>query len=297
MRFPLLTDADTWARLPETEGARSGLLPAWARALATTLPRTTAATLEVDLVQRTRSPLDPKLRAWVRWTAARANKSPYGEAYALADLLAAGGAETDRETLSATDRLTLEFARKLTLHADKITDEEVAELREIHGEANLVALVQCVAYANFQDRLVLSLGLDVEETGPLPPVGVRFRKPYTGGATPPPRTPPVDAPWQRSDEGPGVDFAALRTATEAQKDRPPRIRVPTSEEVRRHLPAGFTAEWTLKINWSRVCLGYQPELALAWTNGPRTFAAEANQDLLFEESLFWVVTSSLQCFY
>jgi len=40
-----------------------------------------------------KSPLDPKLRALVRWAAADANKSPYGVAYALADLKRAGRAE------------------------------------------------------------------------------------------------------------------------------------------------------------------------------------------------------------
>lgn len=291
--FPQLSDSEAWASLPESDGLR-GPLPGWTRILARTLPRTTAATLEVDLVQRTRSPLDPVLRAQVRWVAARANRSPYGAAYARADLLAAGGTDAD---LVEGGTPTLDFARKLTLHAYRVTDEEVAALHDEHGPAHLVALVQGIAYANFQDRLVLSLGLAVEEGGPLPPVPVRFRKPYVGGTTIP-RT-RTDATGGRisPQEVPQLDFDALRADTEAQKDRAPRIRVPSFDEVRQKLPPTFTADWALAIHWSRVCLGYQPELALAWTNAPRTFDAEANQDLLFEESLFWVVTSSLQCFY
>ena len=44
-------------------------------------------------------------------------------------------------------------------------------------------------------------------------------------------------------------------------------------------------------------LRYQPELAAAWGNCTRAFAQEARQDRVFEESLFWVVTRSLECFY
>src|SRR5438552_8713872 len=138
-RVPLLSDADAWAALPESEGPK-GPLPAWARALAGVLPRTTAATLEADYVQRAHSPLDPKLRAAVRWAAARANRSPYGEAQALVDLCRAGANEAeaaalrgDGSQLPEADRLALEFARKLTLEADRLTDEEVAVLRKHHG--------------------------------------------------------------------------------------------------------------------------------------------------------------------
>ena len=53
----------------------------------------------------------------------------------------------------------------------------------------------------------------------------------------------------------------------------------------------------LRIRWSLVCMGYQPELTLAWFACTRAFAEEAKQDRVFEESLFWVVTRSLQCFY
>jgi alkylhydroperoxidase family enzyme len=301
---PLLSDAHAWDRLPEMEGAKNGRLPSWARALAAALPQTTAATLEVDYVQRARSPLDPKLRAAVRWVAARANRSPYGEAYALADL---GRAGADAAELTAlhddwkhfpeSRRVALEFARNLTLHPYRVTDEEVAALRRHHGDKDTVALVQCLAYANFQDRLVLSLGVSVEEGGPLPPLVVRFRKPYQGGAAAPPRRSPADSFAERVTNGERFDFDSLRASTEAQKERTPRIPVPSIEEVRKQLPTTFSAHWTLKINWSRVCLGYQPELAMAWTNAPRTFAAEARLDPIFEESLFLVVTSAQQCFY
>ena len=53
----------------------------------------------------------------------------------------------------------------------------------------------------------------------------------------------------------------------------------------------------VRIRWSLVCSGYQPELAAGWSACTRAFGEEAKQDRVFEESLFWVVTRSLQCFY
>ena len=59
----LPSDEETWKRLPETITGGGGPLPSWAKAVATRLPRTAAAMLELDHAQRTRSPLDPVLRA------------------------------------------------------------------------------------------------------------------------------------------------------------------------------------------------------------------------------------------
>ncbi len=44
-------------------------------------------------------------------------------------------------------------------------------------------------------------------------------------------------------------------------------------------------------------MGHQPELALAWFTCLRTFQEESAQDRVFEESLFWVITRSINCFY
>ena len=44
-------------------------------------------------------------------------------------------------------------------------------------------------------------------------------------------------------------------------------------------------------------MGYQPELAGAWFKCLRTFAEEAAQDRVCEESLLWVITASIRCFY
>src|SRR4029077_17987609 len=85
-RVPLIDDDEAWARLPPVEDASGARLPHWARALAGTLPRTTAAMLDLDYLYRTSEAFDPRLRARMRWVAARANRCEYSQDYARADL-------------------------------------------------------------------------------------------------------------------------------------------------------------------------------------------------------------------
>jgi hypothetical protein len=56
-------------------------------------------------------------------------------------------------------------------------------------------------------------------------------------------------------------------------------------------------EQPVRIRWSLVTMGYQPELAAAWSACTRAFREEARQDRVFEESLFWIVTRTIHCFY
>jgi hypothetical protein len=51
--FPLLSDEESWQKLPPTQKGGGQALPSWVRALAGPMPRTTAALLRLDLVQRT----------------------------------------------------------------------------------------------------------------------------------------------------------------------------------------------------------------------------------------------------
>jgi alkylhydroperoxidase family enzyme len=307
-RLPVLGDDEAWKLLPQAEQGAGQPLPVWARALARALPRTAAAMLELDYRQRAGSPLDPKLRAEMRWVAATVNKSPYGAAYALADLKRAGATDGEVKALTGgtwaeADRAALGFARKMTLAASTVTDAEVKQLRDRYGDALVVAMVQLLAYANFQDRLLLTLDLPVEPGGPLPPLEVRFAKGAPAPAVPPRKRPasagpaedrktPPDPEWTK------LDFDYLQQQMEGQRAREPRIPVPAWEEVKKRMPpdAPFPPG-PVRIRWSLVCTGYQPELALAWTKCTRTFGEEAAQDRVFEESLFWVVTRSLECFY
>jgi hypothetical protein len=177
----------------------------------------------------------------------------------------------------------------------------VKSLRERYGDAAVVAMVQLLAYANFQDRLLLALDLPVESNGPLAPLAVRFAK-----GTPAPAVPPRHRPTSAASNGqpavdPGwrkLDFDTLQKQMESQRGREPRIPVPAWEEVKKKMPPDAPLPpGPLRIRWSLVCNGYQPELAYAWTKCTRTFGEEAAQDRVFEESLFWVVTRSLECFY
>jgi alkylhydroperoxidase family enzyme len=296
LAFPALSDADAWAALPDRVRGTECPLPVWARVLARTLPHTTAAMLELDHLHRTRSPLGPILRGQVRWAAARANRSPYGEAYALADLRAAGASETDLRALTEDQtalpdetRAVVAFARRLASAADTLSDGEVARLVARYGEKQVVAIVLCVAHANFQDRLLLTLGATVEPGGPLPPLDVRFaRRTFASGSKTPPRLPPPMSPAPPTVGGLAdpdwapQELAALKSGLDAQKVTRPRIALPDVRGVNR---------------WGLVGQTYQPELAAGWSACTQAFGEEADQDPVFEQSVFWVVTRTTRCFY
>jgi alkylhydroperoxidase family enzyme len=305
-RFPLLSDEQAWKRLPSAEEGSGQPLPAWARALADALPRTTAAMLELDYLHRTHNPLEPALRGKMRWVAAHANRCAYTEALAAADLRRAGVREVDIEALAGDfgglperEQAALVFARKLTLTPDTVTDAEVAKLTREYGDRQVVAMVLLLAHANFQDRLVLALGLPLEEGERLKPLEVRFDK--TNNPEVPPRQTPegklphltlkTDSDLQWSPQS----LHQLQKHMDGQRDRPGRIAVPAWEDVRKQMPN--PPEQPVRIRWSLVCIGYQPDLALGWSACTRSFGKEAKQDRVFEESLFWVVTRSLNCFY
>jgi alkylhydroperoxidase family enzyme len=294
--FPVLGDAEAWACLPARVRGATGPLPLWARVLVRPLPRTTAAMLELDLAHRACSPLDPKLRGQIRWAAARAIRCDYGEAYALADLRAAKvGEEEIRALIDESERLpdetrrTLAFARKLTVAGNLITDGEVADLIARYGEKQVVAIVFCVAYSNFLDRLSLALGLTVEPGGSLPPLDVRFaRRAFGAGATPTrsrPRAlvPPPDGGGLADPDWGADDLADLRCRLETQKGRRARIFLPGTDPSANR--------------WGLIGRTHQPALADAWSACTQAFAEEADQDPIFEQSVFWIVTRTKQCFY
>ena len=52
-RVPLPSDSEAWQFLPKVEQGAGQPLPVWARALARSLPRTTAAMLDLDRLHRT----------------------------------------------------------------------------------------------------------------------------------------------------------------------------------------------------------------------------------------------------
>jgi hypothetical protein len=242
--------------------------------------------------------------------AARANHCAYGLAYAEADLKRAGLDAAGLRSLRGnhadwpeSERAALEFAHQMTADASQVSDAEVGRLIACYGESKVVAMVLLLAYANFQDRLLLGLGVPIEPGGPMPPPDVRFdpeadRPPVPSRQRPEGRPVPheperIDDPFWLS-----MRFDDLKDRLEGQMVRSSRIRVPSWEEVLRVMPADYPKpEKPVRIRWSLVTMGYQPELATAWSACTRAFGQEAKQDRVFEESLFWIVTRTIHCFY
>ena len=306
-----LDDEQAWGRLPPLADGERQPLPVWARMLADSLPRTTAAMLDLDALHRARSPLGAVLAAKTRGEIARANRCAYGIARAEADLRRAQAGDAGLPVATGhapeppdLERLVLAFARRLTLEADTITDEEVARLTDILGESKLVGLVLLVAHANFQDRLFLALGSVADLGEPLPPLAARFAKVGKDDeiAVPerilPEVTTAPDVPERSDDpEWRSLDFAALQRNLDTQRSRSGRIRVPEWEDVVNTIPEDQRPEHPVRILWTLVCRGYQPELAAGWSVCMRIFAEEAKQDRVFEESVFWIITRTIHCFY
>ncbi len=306
----MLTSEEAWKRMPKTVSGEGQTLPVWARSVAVHLPRTAAAMLELDFAQRTKSPIDPMLRAKMRWVVARANRCSYSEAYALADLKREGADESVVKNLTGSssewsheDRQPLEFARQLTLSASTISDDLFKSLRDRFGDKRVAAMVLLAAYGNFFDRLVLGLGLPLEKVGPMPPLEVKFAREafQTAPFVPPHGAVPellksgrnVIEPDQEWDD---LSFDELQSRLEQQRGRSPRLPIPTWDEVKKNLPPAAAAKPT-RIIWNLVCSGYCPELAVPWSTATRTMWSEFQQDRVFEESLFWVQTRSIRCNY
>src|SRR4051794_14049087 len=172
-RFPAASSPDAWKRLRGEEPP----LPAWARVLVQPLPKTTAAMLRLDHLHRAKNPLGPVLAGKLHRAAADAIGCPYSKRYAEADLRRAGLQDDDFRKLDGdpaklpeADRLALTFARKLTKAAWSLSDEEMAALLQQFGPEKVVAMVHTLAWANFHNRIVLALGVEVESDGPLPPL-------------------------------------------------------------------------------------------------------------------------------
>jgi alkylhydroperoxidase family enzyme len=295
-RFPAVGNDEAWKKI----GAVDPALPAWALALAEPLPRTTGAMLRLDHLHRARNPLGPVLAGKLHWAAADAIGSDYGKRYAEADLRRAGLKDDDLKQLTGDpknlpypDRIAVLFARKLTRAAYKVTDDEMAELIKEFGPDKVVAMVHTLAWANFQNRITLALGIQVERDGPLPPLDPRLDAERQ--AQVPPRPPWQDAKaagtaadlgrpqWRKLTE------AELEAALVEQKARKPRIPLP-------QMPADAKAPPT-KIVWTHVSSGYQPQLTQSWFDTMRTFQQEAKLDRVFANSYFWVITRTNECFY
>ncbi len=305
-----MSDERVWDLLPALASGKQQSLPNWVKAVAVQMPRTAAAMLELDAAQRLEGPLDPVLKAKLRWIIAHANHCNYSEATALADLRRAVGDAVDLPGLtgnpsawSEDDAEAFDFVRLLTVAAPTITDTLFERLRQKHGDRGVAAMVLLTAYGNFQDCLLLGLNVPIEKHGPCPPLDVKFIEgalqitpilPTENGAviydeagqaiTPP------EAHWT------DVSFDVLQERLEKQRDRKPRLAVPSWDTVKVKLPAAMASRPTA-ICWSLVTYGYAHELAIPWTITTRTHWAEYPSERILEESLFWVQTRAIECNY
>ncbi len=294
---PLANDV-AWKKLPDAP-EKAEPLPVWARAMAGWQPITTARMLEVDAAHRTGDRLDARIRAVVRWAAADANRCEYAKAMAEADYRRAAGPTADLavlmkapDKLPEVDRLGTAFARKMMLAASRVSDAEVKRLVELLGDERVVALVALLAHAGFQDRVLLALNVSPEPGGVPAPVTVKFGRPKPAA-----HGTPTDPPELTTKTKPTADWTLARTKLDEQKKRPGRIAVPTTEDVTKRLGKGHPALWQNGIIWSRVCYWHQPELTDAWFDTANAFRQESGLDGVSGNSIFWVVTDALNCFY
>lgn len=307
---PSISDAAAWELLPQSVRGSDLPLPNWAKAIAMELPRTAAALLELDYAHRMQSPLEPRLRAKIRYVIADANGCEYARQTALSDLHRAGA--DDEEVTRLLDGIdawepaeqdALLFARQHSLDAAAIDDTLFERLRERYGDRGAAAIVLLGAYGNFQDRLLLGLAIPAEGSEPLGPMDIRFdpavfqaepilpphhslAKLITGGVD----VIPDDGTWSE------ISYSELQVRLDEQRRRQQRLPTPSWDDVVSQLPEGFSSHPT-RIVWNLVCLGYAPDLAIPWMKATRTMWAEAGQDRVFEECLFWVQTRTVQCSY
>jgi alkylhydroperoxidase family enzyme len=324
---PVLTSGEVWKRLPAAAEGYGQPLPAWIRALAGPMPKTAAALIDWDYVQRAESPLPAQLRAKLRWMTAQANRCEYGKAYARADYVRAGGRPEEIDGLAgrlprlpASERLALQVMRQLAEAGYTVTDKQLEDLVRAYGEKQVTAMVLLSAYANFQDRLLLALGVPVENDGPLPPVKVRFRSPpnapppaiakagtpgnghkehVTRKLSPPAKDPPPVPERVDDPEWTALSVETLRELVSQQKERrKARIRLPDPATARANLLPGMPQpERQVQIIWHLVTFGYQPQLTAAWSRTGRAFREDADLDRVQCSSMFWVVTRTALCFY
>lgn len=302
-RFPSAKTDDAWALLPRENPP----LPAWALVMVKSLPRTTGALLELDRLHRAENPLGPVLAAKLRWIAANAIQCDYARVSALGDLKRSGASADEIQRVtennpSPTEKSLFAFARQITMAAHTITDAEFARLLEQFGPEKMTAIVHTLAFANFQNRIIVALGVKPESGEPIGPLPVKLDVQKRAAMPPPPRldwdkvtnakpAKRYDAPedWKE------VTFEELESNLSRQKER--TLRVPLPDPTRFANLNADTKRQAESIVWTKVCAGYQPLMTQAWFGCLREFQQEARLNRVFASTLFWVVTRSNDCFY
>jgi len=317
-RVPVLSNEEAWSRLPKATVGTGQQLPTWARMLVAEMPRTTAACLQLDYAHRGASPIPAKLRAAMRWVAGNANRCACSQAQALSDAKAAGVSDALLSALTdgtwsgwnEADQQALKFARDMTVDSDSVSDEQFSALVRHFDERRTACMVLLMAYANFQDRLLLSLGVPLESEGSLSPLDARFpAETFVFRTTPPPANAilplqkdvlvaagPIslaaDNEWNKQN----YDF--LQERLKGQTEKPTRLKILPWDQIAPNLPKGLM-KGPSEIVWYQIVFGYAPELAVPFELVMRTagFEASGKWDRIFGSGLFWVTTKSVACPY
>lgn len=302
-RFAPIANNAAWGRLPR----EAPPLPVWARTTVVPLPKATAGVLALDYLHRAKNPLGAELAAKVRWAVASELGCVYAAQYAESDLRRMGTSDAELADLrkgevSPTDRMVLKFARKLTAAGYSLTDAEMKAIIDRLGPDRAVALVHTVAYANFHDRILLALGVEVEKDGPYPPVDFKYDVTQSALADAPARpawdtvkdlvpksTYGAPADWK------DVGYDALEQSLQSQQARSARIAIPGKSRFEK-LPPDVKMQ-TDKIVWMQVSAGYQPDMTMAWFAAYRGYQQEGKQNPVFGSTVFWIVTRANDCFY
>lgn len=304
---------NSWKALPVTQSPPEMPLPNWARAFARTLPYSTAAMLEFDSLLRADGER-LRLRALAMHAVSRSHGCSYTLNISRADLRRSGASlewlkkleSGGTESLRSIEQEVIEIATKLSNAPKDLSEEAMKGLVKSVGEDEAVAIVLSIGYANLLDRIAIALRLPDDV-----PEAMRIDRPAFVGSSPTgagtkraerpsiPSTPIDLEPYfadQVASKWRDLGSPQLLRELDLQKVRKPLISVPTWDEISPKLPQGLYPD-PLQIRWSRVVVGHQPQLGPAWIKCLRVFEMEAAQDRVFEESIFWVVTRGLRCFY
>lgn len=136
----------------------------WERAFAT-FPEVGKKQLAGLKSMETEGNLSPKIKAIIAWTTARNNHAIATLAVAKKRFEKLGFSEADiaavdqGNNLEPQEKLVSLFAAKLTAHPQKITDQDIEQLREHFTDKQTAEIVYLIGAANMLDRLTETLGL------------------------------------------------------------------------------------------------------------------------------------------
>lgn len=172
------------------------------------------------------------------WVVSRGNNCHYCLGHQELKLRAAG---MDEDTIASLDcdwsgfdarkQAALAFARKLTLEPEFVDDADIAKLKEVFSDAEIIELAFTIARFNATNRWTDGMGLpqdrrfgDGRETTLTTPTSEAFQ-----------HTKSIVIPTTRTPRPPRATIAQVRQAIAASRTHTPRVALPTLEEARESL--------------------------------------------------------------